>query len=83
MIRLALQWVSEHEGVTSPIFGARSIDQLDGTLDAWSESASDEATSEARAIADEFAAIAPMNYPPNAGQPFVAAARCGVNALTL
>ena len=75
MIRLALQWVSEHDGVTSPIFGARSIDQLDGTLDAWSETASDEAMSEVRAIADEFAANAPMNYPPNAGQPFVAAAR--------
>jgi len=75
MIRLALQWVSEHDGVTAPIFGARSIDQLDGTLDAWSETASDEAMSEVRAIADEIAANAPMNYPPNAGQPFVAAAR--------
>ena len=75
MIRLALQWVSEHDGVTAPIFGARSIDQLDGTLDAWSETASDEAMSEVRAIADEFAANSPMNYPPNAGQPFVATTR--------
>lgn len=75
MIRLALQWVSEHEGVTSPIFGARRIDQLDETLEAWSESASDEAMSEVRAVADDFAAVGPMNYPPNAGQPFVAAAR--------
>ena len=75
MIRLALQWVSEHDGVTAPIFGARRIDQLDGTLDAWSESASDEAMSEVRAIADEFAANAPMNYPPNAGRPFVAVPR--------
>ena len=75
MIRLALQWVSEHDGVTSPIFGARRTDQLDGTLDAWSETASDEAMSEVRAIANEFAANAPMNYPPNAGQPFVATPR--------
>ncbi len=75
MIRLALQWVSEHDGVTAPIFGARRIDQLDEILDAWSESASDEVMSEVHAIANEFAASAPMNYPPNAGQPFVAAAR--------
>ena len=75
MIRLALQWVSEHDGVTAPIFGARRIDQLEGTLDAWSESASDEAMSEVRAIADEFADNAPMNYPPNAGRPFVAVPR--------
>ena len=75
MIRLALQWVSEHDGITAPIFGARRIDQLDGTLDAWSESASEEAMSEVRAIADEFATKAPMNYPPDAGQAFGSVAR--------
>ena len=75
MIRLALQWVSEHDGVTAPIFGARRIDQLGGTLDAWSESASEEAMSEVRAIADEFATRAPMNYPPDAGQAFGAVPR--------
>ncbi len=70
MIRLALQWVADHEGVTSPIFGARRIDQLDGILEAWSETASDEAMSEVRQIAEEFAAGAPINYPPNSGDAF-------------
>ncbi len=68
MIRLALQWVSEHDGVTAPIFGARRIDQLDGILDAWSKPASEEAMTEVRAIADEFQAVEPMNYPPQSGQ---------------
>ena len=70
MIRLALQWVAEHDGVTAPIFGARRIDQLDGILDAWSQLASDEAMAEVRDLADEFAALAPMNYPPTSGQAF-------------
>ena len=68
VIRLALQWVAEHEGVTAPIFGARRLDQLDGILDAWSEPASEDAMSEVRAIADEFQAVEPMNYPPQSGQ---------------
>ena len=68
VIRLAMQWVAEHEGVTAPIFGARRMDQLDGILSAWSESASEEAMAEVRAIADDFAASAPMNYPPASGQ---------------
>lgn len=68
VIRLALQWVAEHDGVTAPIFGARRIDQLDGILDAWSKPASEEAMSEVRAIADEFQAVEPMNYPPQSGQ---------------
>ena len=68
VIRLALQWVAEHDGVTAPIFGARRLDQLDGILDAWSERASEEAMSEVRAIADEFQAVEPMNYPPHSGQ---------------
>ena len=68
VIRLALQWVAEHDGVTAPIFGARRLDQLDGILDAWSERASEEAMSEVRAIADEFQAVEPMNYPPQSGQ---------------
>ena len=68
VIRLALQWVAEHDGVTAPIFGARRLDQLDGILDAWSERASAEAMSEVRAIADEFQSVEPMNYPPQSGQ---------------
>ena len=75
MIRLALQWVSEHDGVTAPIFGARRIDQLDGILDAWSQPASPEAMAEVRSIADEFAAAAPMNYPPGSGQALVSMPR--------
>ena len=70
MIKLALQWVAEHDGVTSPIFGARRIDQLDGILDAWSQPADAETMAEVRAIADEFAASAPMNYPPASGGAF-------------
>ena len=68
IIRLALQWVAEHDGVTAPIFGARRIDQLDGILDAWSRAASEEAMAEVREIADDFAASAQMNYPPAPGQ---------------
>ena len=68
MIRLALQWVAEHDGVTAPIFGARRIDQLDGILEAWSRAASEEAMAEVREIADDFAASAQMNYPPAPGQ---------------
>jgi aryl-alcohol dehydrogenase-like predicted oxidoreductase len=68
VIRLALQWVVEHNGVTAPIFGARRIDQLDGILDAWSRPASADAMAEVREIADEFAASATMNYPPASGQ---------------
>ena len=44
------------------------IDQLDGILDAWNKPASEEAMSEVRAIADEFQAVEPMNYPPQSGQ---------------
>ena len=68
MIRLALQWVSEHDGVTAPIFGARTMDQLDGILNAWSCSASEEAMAEVRTVADELQAVAPMNYPPQSAQ---------------
>ncbi len=70
MIRLALQWVVDHDGVTAPIFGARRIDQSDGILEAWSERASDEAMAEVREIADDLAAAATMNYPPQSGQAF-------------
>ncbi len=72
VIRLALQWVAEHDGVTAPIFGARNMDQLDGILNAWGSRASDEAMAEVRDIADNFAASASMNYPPAAGQAAVA-----------
>ncbi len=69
-IRLALQWVSEFPGVTAPIFGSRTLEQVQGVLDAWSESAPDEIMAEVRAIADDFESGAPMTYPPNSGQAF-------------
>ena len=69
-IRLALQWVSEFPGVTSPIFGARTVEQVQGVLDAWSEPAPDEVMAEVRAVADQFESQAPMTYPPNAGKAF-------------
>ena len=68
VIRLAMQWVAEHDGVTAPIFGARNLDQLNGTLESWSQLASEEAMAEVRAVADEFQAVEPMNYPPQSGQ---------------
>lgn len=68
VVRLALQWVSEFPGVTSPIFGSRTVEQINGILDAWSESAPDEVMAEVRALADEFESHAPMDYPPNTGQ---------------
>ncbi len=67
LIRLALQWVSDFPGVTSPIFGARRIDQIEGIIDAHSERAPDDAMAEVLAIADEFAASNPMLYPPRPG----------------
>lgn len=70
VIRLALQWVSEFPGVTAPIFGARTVEQVQGMLDAWSESAPDEVMAEVRTIADELESQAPMTYPPNSGQAF-------------
>lgn len=69
-IRLALQWVSEFPGVTAPIFGARTVEQVLGVLDAWSEPAPDEIMAEVRGIADDFESRAPMAYPPNAGRAF-------------
>ncbi|MEK9675500.1 MAG: aldo/keto reductase [Chloroflexota bacterium] len=69
-VRLALQWVSEFPGVTSPIFGARRVDQVEGVLDAWSESAPPEAMAEVRELADEFESQAPMVYPPKSGDAF-------------
>lgn len=70
MVRLALQWVRETPGVTAPIFGARSMDQLNGILDAVANSASDGAMKEVRDIASGLAAKSPMNYPPVAGEAF-------------
>lgn len=69
-IRLALQWVSEFPGVTAPIFGARTVEQVQGVLDAWSESAPDAVMADVRKIAADFESQAPMTYPPNAGQAF-------------
>ncbi len=69
-IRLALQWVSDFPGVTSPIFGARKLEQIEGVLKAWSESAPPEVMAEVRAVADELESQAPMAYPPKSGQAF-------------
>ncbi len=69
-IRLALQWVSEFPGVTAPIFGARTVEQVQGVLDAWSEAAPGEVMADVRAIANDFETRAPMTYPPKAGQAF-------------
>lgn len=70
LIRLALQWVMDFPGVTSPIFGARRIDQVEGIIEAHSERAPDEAMAEVMSIAEEFAASSPMVYPPQAGGAF-------------
>lgn len=70
MVRLALQWVQETPGVTAPIFGARSTNQLKGMLDAAAKPASDEVMKEVRDIASDLAAKSPMNYPPVAGEAF-------------
>ncbi|MCH7735000.1 MAG: aldo/keto reductase [Chloroflexi bacterium] len=64
MIRLALQWVRETPGVTSPIIGARRVDQIESTLDALSEDAPEDVMSMVREIAEEFAASTPVTYPP-------------------
>tara|TARA_B100000686_G_C16800986_1_gene986037 strand:- start:4833 stop:5837 length:1005 start_codon:yes stop_codon:yes gene_type:complete len=69
-IRLALQWVSEFSGVTAPIFGARTIEQIQGILNAWSESAPIEAMADVQAVADAFEAQTPMFYPPKSGEAF-------------
>jgi len=69
-IRLALQWVSEFRGVTAPIFGAKTVEQIQNILNAWSESAPDEVMSEVRTIANDFESKAPMTYPPDPGQAF-------------
>jgi aryl-alcohol dehydrogenase-like predicted oxidoreductase len=64
MVRLALHWVMQTPGVTSPVFGARTEEQAQGTLDAWQTPPSAEAMAEVKAVADEFAASSPMDYPP-------------------
>ncbi len=64
MIRLALQWVRETPGVTSPIIGARRVDQAESTLEALSEDAPEDVMSRVREIAEEFAANTPVTYPP-------------------
>lgn len=64
MIRLALQWVRETPGVTSPIIGARRLDQIESTLEALSDDAPDDVMSRVREIAEEFARNTPVTYPP-------------------
>jgi len=64
MIRLALQWLFETPGLTSPIIGARRVDQLESTLEALSARAPDDVMTRVRDIADEFAESTWVNYPP-------------------
>lgn len=68
VIRLALQWISEFTGVTSPIFGARKVEHVKGVLEAWADLAPIEVMNEVRTLAGEFEAQAPMSYPPKSGQ---------------
>ena len=70
MVRLALQWVSEFPGVTAPIFGARRIDQIEGTIAAHSEKAPADVMKQVMEIAEEYAANTPMAYPPPSGGAF-------------
>ena len=64
MIKLALHWVMQQPGVTSPIFGARTEAQLVGVLDAWQSPPPPEAMAAVKEVATAFAATAPMDYPP-------------------
>ncbi len=64
MIRLALQWVRETPGVTSPIVGARRLDQIESILEALSEDAPQDVMDMVREIAEEFATNTPATYPP-------------------
>jgi aryl-alcohol dehydrogenase-like predicted oxidoreductase len=64
MLRLALHWVMQTPGVTSSIFGARNEEQLKGMVNAWMNPPAPEVMAEVRAIAEEFAAHSPMEYPP-------------------
>jgi aryl-alcohol dehydrogenase-like predicted oxidoreductase len=64
VVRLALHWVMQSPGITSPIFGARTEEQLTGTIDAWRTAPPPEAMAAVKEVADEFAASAPMDYPP-------------------
>ena len=64
MVRLALQWLLETPGLTSPIIGARRVDQLESTLDALSDRAPDDVMAQVREVADEFAESTHVNYPP-------------------
>ena len=64
MMRLVLQWVRETPGVTAPIIGARSEEQLASTLDAWNGSAPDDVMAEVRRLAEELDASLPVAYPP-------------------
>jgi len=64
MVRLALHWVKTQPGVTAPIFGARTEEQLRSILEGWNTDPPPEAAAEVKQIADNFAANAPMDYPP-------------------
>ncbi len=73
MIRLALQWVMETPGITSPIIGARQPDQLRSTLDAISAKAPEDVMCHVRKIAADHAASVPTSYPPVPGTVWPAA----------
>lgn len=69
MIRLALQWVRETPGLTSPIIGARRLEQLESTLAAWNGAAPEDVMAEVRKVAEEFALSTAATYPPAATAP--------------
>jgi aryl-alcohol dehydrogenase-like predicted oxidoreductase len=73
MIRLALQWVMDRPGVTSPIIGARRPEQLRSTLNAISAKAPEDVMSRVREIAADHAASVPTSYPPVPGPVWPAA----------
>ena len=63
-MHLALRWVAETPGITSVIFGARTEEQLEAVLDAWSGNVSQEAIKEVIQVANEFSSTAHMSFPP-------------------
>src|SRR5262245_48103719 len=58
VVQTAVKWTLAHPAVTSPIIGARSMEQLNGFLDGWDEW---ELAPEEKARLDEVSALPPLN----------------------
>lgn len=58
-VQVALSWIAERPGVTAPIFGARTLSQLQETLGAADLDLSDTATT----ALDRISAPQPLQYP--------------------